>query len=146
MTDSLVRKSSTSNRGKVAERLVKTYLKGREESSKLAYHKFADAYSGFKSPAPCDFMVMSNGKMFVIEVKETKHDFRLPKANLKPEQIARMRLWEKAGARAYVLVYHSQTKLWRLADVEWFLGLSSGSWDLSILQTYNLKTLMDSLL
>lgn len=68
---------------------------------------------------------------FLIEVKEVKHDFRLPHKNYSEDKVARVqkRVW--AGSEAIVPVLHTTTGEWRLVPFEVFTKRSGGSWDLS---------------
>jgi penicillin-binding protein-related factor A (putative recombinase) len=124
------------NRGKWAEARVKAFLKKRE-STTFTHHRFPDARAGSMVTAPADFMFMSAGVMTLLEVKEVQHDFRLPHKNFSTDQVARMRAWKAAGARALVLIHHSTSGFWRLLDIDRFVEREGGSWDLSNSQTYS---------
>lgn len=67
---------------------------------------------------------------FIIEVKEVKHDFRLPAKNYSADKVSRVqkRVW--AGTEAVVAVLHTTTGLWRLVPFEVFTERRP-SWDLS---------------
>ena len=127
--------ATAANRGKYAEGQVKTRLK-KLESVNVTHHRFPDARAGSFVTAPADFMVLKEGVLTLIEVKETEHDRRLPYSSFGKDQIARMRLWQAAGAKAHVLVCHKRLKLWRFAEVNWFFdnyvltkdGKAVGSW------------------
>jgi len=120
---------ATANRGKVAEGLVRKHLASINRQD-FAWSRLPDAHAGSFQPALADFLLLNAGQMILLEVKETLHTFRLSRYNFKQEQIARMRLWAAAGANAFVLVYHSTPKTWRLLPVEFFLNSEGGSWDL----------------
>lgn len=134
--------STAANRGKYAEAQVKKKLASLE-SARQAFARWPDARSGSFAVALADFLIMRDGRMTLLEVKEVAHDFRLPHENLGLGQIGRMRAWASAGAQADVLVYHSTTKLWRTAEIHWFHenyrkvdddGKKVGSWDLRSLE------------
>lgn len=134
--------TTAANRGKTAEALVKKKLASLE-SARQAFARWPDARSGSFAVALADFLIMRDGRMTLLEVKEVAHDFRLPHENLGLGQIGRMRAWTSAGAQSDVLVYHSTTKLWRVADIHWFYenyrkvdddGKKVGSWDLRSLE------------
>lgn len=134
--------STAANRGKYAEAQVKKKLAGLESARQSSY-RVPDARSGSFAVALADFLIMRDGRMTLLEVKEVAHDFRLNHTNLDLSQIGRMRAWSSAGAQAHVLVYHSTTKLWRAADIHWFYtgyrkvdgdGKKVGSWDLRSLE------------
>lgn len=139
---------AAANRGKYAEGEVKKFLK-KMEAANCAHHRFPDAHSGSMVTAPADFMFMQAGIFRLLEVKEVQHDFRLPYDNFSPDQVARMRLWQAAGAHAWVLVYHKNLKAWRLIPAEWFLnrpklsasGKPVGSW---VLDEFPLVTLAEA--
>lgn len=135
--------STVGTRGKYAEAQVKKKLASLESARQSSY-RVPDARSGSFAVALADFLIMRDGRMTLLEVKEVAHDFRLPHTNLDLSQIGRMRAWSSAGAQAHVLVYHSTTKLWRAADIHWFYtgyrkvdgdGKKVGSWDLRELST-----------
>ena len=139
---------AAANRGKYAEGEVKKFLK-KMEAANCAHHRFPDAHSGSMVTAPADFMFMQAGIFRLLEVKEVQHDFRLPYDNFSPDQVARMRMWQAAGAHAWVLVYHKNLKAWRLIPAEWFLnrpklsasGKPVGSW---VLDEFPLVTLTEA--
>ena len=109
------------NRGKYAEGKVKAELK-KLEAANCASHRFPDLHSGSRAPAPADFLVLQNGKLRLLEVKQVEHPERLPYGNFSPEQVNRMRMWGAAGAATWVLVYHVPHKAWRLIPAAWFLN------------------------
>lgn len=139
---------AAANRGKYAEGEVKKFLK-KMEAANCAHHRFPDAHSGSMVTAPADFMFMQAGIFRLLEVKEIQHDFRMPYDNFSPDQVARMRMWQAAGAHAWVLVYHKNLKAWRLISAEWFLnrpklsasGKPVGSW---VLDEFPLMTLTEA--
>lgn len=76
---------------------------------------------------------------FIIEVKEVKHDFRLPSKNYSADKVARVqkRVW--AGTEAVVAVLHTTTGLWRLVPFEVFT-VRAPSWDLSKYQVVDIES------
>lgn len=118
------------NRGKWAEGRVKLFLK-KYESVSFTHHRFPDARAGSMVVSPCDFMFIRHGLLTLLEVKEVQHTFRLPHKNFSPDQVARMRAWHSAGARAYVLVAFRLSGMWRLAPIDFFLHREGGSWDMT---------------
>ena len=127
------------DRGKRAEGLVKKKLVSLEAAN-FCHARWPDRRAGSFVAALSDFLVMRNGRLTLLEVKETAHDFRLPYGSFGDEQIARMRMWNLAGAQAHILVYSSTLKQWRAEDVDWFFtnkilkteaGKPVGSWNLS---------------
>ena len=137
--------TTTSNRGKYAESEVKKALK-KLEAANCAHHRFPDAHAGSFTTAPADFMFLQDGVFRLLEVKQVQHDFRLPYANFALDQTARMRNWEAAGAKSWVLVCFMPSKTWRLAPASYFLprpkvsptGRALGSWDMSEIPTMTL--------
>ncbi len=75
---------------------------------------------------------------FIIEVKEVKHDFRLPSKNYDAAKVARVqkRVW--AGTEAVVAVLHTTTGLWRLVPFEVFT-VRAPSWDLSAYEPVDIE-------
>lgn len=135
--------STVGTRGKYAETQVKKKLAGLE-SARQAHARWPDARAGSFAVALADFLIMRDGRMTLLEVKEVNHEFRLPHTNLGTDQIGRMRAWKSAKAQAHVLVYHTPTKLWRAADISWYFlnytktneaGKAVGSWDLREMST-----------
>lgn len=130
--------STTGTRGKFAEGKVKAVLK-KMESANCAHLRFPDARAGSLATAPADFMFLKNGKLTLLEVKEVNHAHRLPYQNFALDQIARLRLWQAAGAAAWVLVYFTPTKEWKYEGLLEFMdrklvsetGRPIGSWNLS---------------
>ena len=134
--------STSANRGKEAETLVKKRLEVLAKSANVAWHRPPDMRSGSFQPALCDFLLLQEGQLTLIEVKQTAHDYRLPHGNLSTEQVGRMRVWEMAGATCYVLIYHSTIKQWRMQHVDYFSERIGGSWDLRALSTRKLEEIL----
>lgn len=66
----------------------------------------------------------------LIEVKETAHEYRLSRDRL--TQLPRMRKRDKCGGSSYVLIYHTELRLWRCATVEYLASTGDkGSWNLT---------------
>ena len=130
---------TAANRGKEAENAVKKKLVSLEASA-FCHERLPDARAGSFKVALADFQYIQAGKFTLLEVKQVDHEFRLPHKNLDSSQIARLRMWKAAGSQAHVLVYHTPTKLWRVADISWFFlhkitesetGKKVGSWNLT---------------
>ena len=118
------------DRGKSLEERFKAMCKHYEKSANFASHRFPDARAGSFVTAPSDFQTCYNSKLRLIECKEVSFDNRLPYGNFKSDQVARMRLWQLAGAGAWVLIYHTGIKLYRVLPIDRFLvrDPSKGSW------------------
>ena len=137
--------ASAANRGKYAESQVKALLK-KLESANCTHHRFPDAHSGSFVTAPADFMLLQDGKLRLLEVKQVEHQSRLPYGNFKADQLARMLMWQAAGAGCWVLVCHMPDKFWRLLPAEYFknrqlvseTGKPVGSWNLKDVPTQTL--------
>ena len=134
--------ASTANRGKVAEKEVKRRLEQLSVNSEIAAYRLPDARAGSFTPTLADFLVVQRGEMCLLEIKETQHDYRLPHANFGKDQVARMQRFQLAGAKAYVLVYHSTLKKWRKARLDYFQDRQGGSWDLRDLPLWELKDIL----
>ena len=125
------------DRGKYAEGKVKAELK-RLEAANCAHHRFPDRRAGSFVTAPADFMFLQSGVFRLLEVKQVQHDFRLSYQNFGADQVARLKMWQAAGAKAWVLVCFMPSKTWRLASVDYFTdrvlksatGKPVGSWDM----------------
>jgi penicillin-binding protein-related factor A (putative recombinase) len=122
--------TSSSNRGKECEKLFKKHLDSLCVFIDTASYRLPDAHAGSLQATLADFLFIRRGILHLIEVKETKHDFRLPHGNFDKDQVARQRLWKDAGATSLVLIYHSNNKLWRGYDIDRFIIREGGSWDL----------------
>lgn len=122
--------ATTSNRGKTAEILVRKRLEVLCKSQTSMYMRLPDAHAGSLASTISDFLVLIEGQVTFLEVKETMHDYRLPHGNFDTGQVARMRMAQMAGARALVLIYHSGIKLWRGYQIDRFIEREGGSWDL----------------
>lgn len=74
----------------------------------------------------------------VIEVKQVKHDFRLPRKNFDPDGWGILKKRELAGGKIHVVVFHSTSKKWRCPPWGWFQSLKDAkSWDLTTWPQYN---------
>ena len=139
---------TASNRGKYAEGKVKAELK-KLEAANCTHWRCPDAHAGSFVTAPADFLILQNGRLRLLEVKQVEHGERLPYGNFSPEQVNRMHMWNLAGADTWVLVYHVPLKTWRLIPAEWFLqrpklsdsGKPIGSW---VLTEFPLMTLTEA--
>lgn len=135
------------DRGKWAEQQVEKVLKKlNEQNVAFAYERLADARAArgaFKAQIS-DFLYWwkyegafrsSVSVSGAIEVKETKHDFRLTKDKL--EQLPRMRKVVRAGGIGLVIVYHSTIQKWRQVPLDFLDGDIPPSWDISELPLYD---------
>lgn len=123
------------NRGKRGEGLFKAACT-RINRQGFIWYKFPDAFTGAKAPVPADYLLMEDGQVYLMEVKETEHEFRLKHGNVGADQIARMRNWQLAGAKAYVIVFHSTKATWRFIPVNELVEREGGSWNISIYSEY----------
>ena len=121
---------TAANRGKLAEKKLKTYLESLAVSSSCAFLRLADAHAGSRTATLCDFIFMREGVLHMVECKSTMHEYRLPHGNVDPAQVAKMRMWKHAGAKAFVMIYHEKLDLWRAQEIDYFLVREGGSWDL----------------
>ena len=88
---------TAANRGKYAEGKVKAELR-KLEAANCTHHRFPDAHSGSFITAPADFLILQNGRLRLLEVKQVEHGERLPYGNFSSEQVNRMCMWHHAGA------------------------------------------------
>jgi len=134
--------ASPADRGKQAEKEVKKVLTKLSLRSDTAFIRLPDARAGSFQTALCDYQLMHKGTLYLLEVKETKHNYRLPHGNYSTDQVARMRRWQLAGAEAHVLILHKELNKWRTAPVDYFLDREGGSWDLRNLELLNLDDIL----
>ncbi len=150
---------TTANRGKKAEKDVRTILTDIEKyDMDFTFNRNLDAHAaGGRFPAQTgDFQAFRAGhyvigksddgidvywvpglgdgppgnRNFIVEVKEVKHDFRLPHANYSADKVARVEKRVRAGTEAIVMVLHTTTGLWRAVPHAVFTEHVGGSWDL----------------
>jgi len=121
---------TTANRGKLAESKLKKHLESLSSKVDSAFFRIPDAHAGSRTATLCDFLFIRGGVLYLVECKSTLHEFRLAHGNVDAGQVARMRLWKGAGARALVMVYHEKLDRWRSYEVDYFLNREGGSWDL----------------
>jgi hypothetical protein len=129
--------SAAANRGKTAEKKVKDALAELERTRMhFTYNRVQDAHSagGRFTPQAGDYQAFSldgeRSRNFILEVKELKHDYRLPHGSYSIDKVARVRKRQLAGTECLVLLYHSEAKRWRAVEFDVFLQREGGSWDL----------------
>lgn len=131
------------DRGKAAEGKVRARLAEICVRQDQAWDRLPDMRAGSKSAAICDFMYICKGVFWLIEVKETQHDYRLPHGNFDAAQVARMRMWDTAGAQTMVLIYHRKLDMWRYSPIKFFFeNKDGGSWDLRHLPLMKLEDIL----
>lgn len=135
--------SAFADRGKWAEGQVHAALKAWQGNHpKREFSRLLDARAAQRvirsAPADFEFYTLLGSGLAVhglIEVKSVKHPFRLRHDHV--SQLPRLVKRSKCGGLCGVLMYHSETRLWRSACVEWFEeNKSGGSWDMSTLCVY----------
>lgn len=143
-------KKELGERGKGAEDEVQKYLNSL--NSKYANFEFERIYdarsAGGKFPArPGDFAFcrrhstqlpnpVVNTWHGLIEVKELKHDYRLPKGRL--DSLPKLVKREMAGGVIVVLIKHTEQGVWRCPPFEFFRDNQGvASWDLRGLRVYD---------
>lgn len=127
-------KNSAAGRGKKPEAEVMKYLKAYDAKHQdFDFSRNYDSHSagGRFQRQTGDFQFYSPGAHGVIEVKEVAHAFRVPHKNLTEESAAKLWKRQLAGGEVIVLIYHSVTGKWRVADLNFFKIRTGGSWDLS---------------
>ncbi len=127
--------ATTGTRGKWAEGEVRKYLVAAERGD-TAFYRPPDARAGSLQAVMADFMTLRKGLLTLIEVKEVEHASRLPYKNFSADKVARMRVWQLAGAEAWVIVCHrvGKVRTWRLLPLDVFIqrdaDTPNGSWQL----------------
>ena len=122
--------------GAETESLVRVILDKMNTRQDFTYHRMPDAKAarGALPAQPGDFLYASNDSTLVtpyvgfLEVKACKHPYRLAKDKI--SQLAKLNLFEMAGAKSYVLVNHYLQGYWRVVPTSW-LADGAPSWDLS---------------
>lgn len=160
--------SSPADRGKAAEGQVKDHLKAlNDRHMHFCYNRNLDAHAaGGKFQAQAgDFQAFSwpaasgweaqggegqrpASRNFIIEVKEVKHDFRLPHGNYSVDKVARVEKRVHAGTEAIVLVRFTKAPVpyWRAVPHEVFRTRTGGSWDLSAYPIVDMKKALSDFL
>ena len=122
--------------GKETEKLVEKLLEGWNQNANFSWHRLPDAKAarGFLAAQPADYVWWRLPHGGYLEVKATKHAYRLSKD--KVTQLPSLRKHAQAGARCYVLVHHYLEGKWRVINAA-TMEVNVPSWDLSQLPTYN---------
>lgn len=124
---------SKANMGKEAEEIVEAHLKKvKAECEYFDYQRLYDAHTagGFFPAQIADFEFFSTTGHGCIEVKEIKHDYRLPQAKFKAAKHARLKRRQEAGGVIFIVVRFMPLGFWRVIPLEYFLKDSNAaSWD-----------------
>lgn len=120
----------------MAEKLVQAYLSGwSSRSPRREFNRLVDTKAAGRiiKAAVADFeWFCADNKLplhGLIEVKETKHEYRLARDRI--TQMPRLRKRSAAGGKCLILIYHSTLDAWRCADaVTLFQSDEAASWDL----------------
>ena len=128
-------KESAGSKGKTAEKIVEGVLKSWNTSASFAYFRLADARAArnFLAAQPGDFAYFSGTFAGIIEVKETRHSYRIAKD--KVSQLPVLHKLAYAGAKSVILIQHTTENVWR-AVLPTELTIGQPSWDLRHLPTY----------
>ncbi len=118
------------NKGKYAEGQFKIICDKYAVKAAFAYMRLPDTHGGSKVPTIADFQTVYGGTLRMVEIKETKFSDRLPYGNFDSAQVARLKRWSLAGAHSWVIIYHTEEKLYRLHPSYVFEGrdMTVGSW------------------
>jgi hypothetical protein len=133
--DEAKRKKSLGQRGKKPEDKIQEVLADLGKQADFDWERIYDARSaGGKFPTrAADFAFYWPGTHGLIEVKEVKHDYRVPAGNFNSAQVGRMYKRQLAGGLNVILVYHSSTDLWRCLSLDYVrqvLDSGAASFDL----------------
>lgn len=125
-------KNRFADRGAVAEKAVQETLTNWAQRPWREFSRLVDSKAAGRTikAAAADFEFYIDGRFGLIEVKETKHAYRLEKKRI--TQMARLRKRANCGGVCLVLVYHSTERFWRCLDMPYMLGSldTAGSWDM----------------
>jgi hypothetical protein len=130
---------SKADQGKPAEADVRKYLEAYDR--KVLAFDFSRNYDarsagGRFQRQTGDFQFFMPAMHGVIEVKEVKHDYRLPHGNYDEPKVAKCYKRMLAGGKILVLINHTTTGLWRMPPFSVFRKREGVSWDLSDYRTY----------
>lgn len=121
-------------RGKAAEDIVAVHLQQiKDQFEYFDFQRLYDAHTagGFFPAQLADYEFFSTSGHGCIEVKEVKHDFRLPQANFKTTKHARLKRRQEAGGIIFILVRFMPLDVWRVVPLQHFLDDTlAKSWDL----------------
>lgn len=126
------------DRGKVAETAVQKFLTEWNQHPQHEFNRLTDSKAAGRiiKAAAADFEFFMPKVFGLIEVKETEHEYRLPRD--KVPQLARLRKRTNCGGTCVVLVLHSTLGKWRICSVPWLATTGDkGSWNLTDLPLYN---------
>ena len=146
MTAPFAIKNRFADRGAVAEKAAQKFLTDWAQHPGREFQRMVDSKAAGRiiKAAAADFefycRVGSEERpcFGLIEVKETRHAFRLERKRI--TQMARLRKRANCGGICLVLIYHSTENLWRCLNITTLLadnGEGAGSWDLSKVPTFN---------
>lgn len=121
---------TTANRGKLAEKKAKAFFSSLATSATTAFIRLPDAHAGSMVATLADYALLIDKRFVLAEVKSTLHDYRLPHGNFGADQVARMNVWQHAGATCLVLVYAEKLDGWRGLPLDYFKTRTGGSWDM----------------
>lgn len=155
------------NQGKYAEGKVRYFLEDwKQKVAGFTYNRILDARSSMgkmSNPQPGDFQWFLNlGYTFgsgpherhatrngLLEIKETKHAYRLDFNSFGADQVGRMVIRQMAGSECLVLLCHRAERkpIWRAVPLDHFRerpGPKYGSWDLTEFPaTYSLASILE---
>lgn len=140
---------SKTNRGKAAEDIVQAHLKEvKDQFEYFDFQRLHDAHTagGFFPAQIADYEFFSTTSHGCIEVKEVKHDFRLPQANFKTAKHARLKRRQEAGGIIFILVRFMPLDVWRVVPLQHFLDdTDAKSWDLQVFPAWPASTVFKAM-
>lgn len=142
--------AARANQGKKAEDLVRgTLNKLHKAHPNFDFQRLYDAHTanGIFPAQIADFLFFLGRVHGTIEVKEVKHDFRLPKKNfpLKKQQALLRR--EQAGGKILIFIRFMPLDIWRSIPLSLFLSDSeAASWDLRSFEILDFKQISEQIL
>ncbi len=122
--------SKSANRGINTQEVIGGILERiSSRNADFDYLRLPDARAagGRLSAMPADYEFFAPGVHGLIEVKEVKHDYRVPRKNV--PQFGKMLKRELAGGKCFLVIYHSTINKWRMVRVD-KLSKDDPSWDL----------------
>lgn len=141
------KRKKAGTKGKSEEDTVHEILRDlKTERLDFDFDRLADSRSAGKPlpPTVADFTFCAQGVAGALEVKSTKHDFRLSYGDF--PQFPRMKRRVCAGGRCLLVVHHSSTNVWRVVLVAEMETITNGSWDLSTAPAFSKEELQSRVL
>ena len=142
--------ATRANLGKKAEDLIRGTLdKLYKAHPNFDFQRLYDAHTaGGIFPAQiADFLFFLGRVHGAIEIKEVKHDFRLPKKNFPVKKHQALLRREQAGGKILIFIRFLPLDIWRSIPLSLFLSdPEAASWDLRSFEILDFKQISEQIL